>query len=71
MIGNSSTAKRPPSNQRKSTWTSISTIAGLIPLIMESNPHIQLLIPMATSLAFGLMMSTILGLHPQESKQLQ
>ncbi len=40
--------------------TSMTTIAGLIPLMMEKSFQAQLLIPMATSLAFGLMLGTSL-----------
>ena len=38
--------------------TSMTTIAGLLPLLMETSFQAQLLIPMATSLAFGLMVAT-------------
>lgn len=42
--------------------TSMTTIAGLIPLLMEKSFQAQLLIPMAASLAFGLMLATFLVL---------
>ena len=42
--------------------TSMTTIAGLIPLMLERSFQAQLLIPMATSLAFGLMLATFLVL---------
>lgn len=42
--------------------TSMTTIAGLIPLMMERSFQAQLLIPMAASLAFGLMLGTFLVL---------
>jgi len=42
--------------------TSLTTIAGLMPLVFEKSFQAQLLIPMATSLAFGLMFSTALVL---------
>ena len=42
--------------------TSLTTIAGLLPLIFERSFQAQLLIPMAASLAFGLMLSTALVL---------
>lgn len=42
--------------------TSISTVAGLMPLILETNPHIQLLIPMAVSIVGGILSSTIITL---------
>lgn len=38
--------------------TSMTTIAGLIPLMTERSFQAQLLIPMAASLAFGLMVAT-------------
>ncbi|MEM1227222.1 MAG: efflux RND transporter permease subunit [Planctomycetota bacterium] len=38
--------------------TSMTTIAGLLPLLTERSFQAQLLIPMATSLAFGLMIAT-------------
>ena len=42
--------------------TSMTTIAGLIPLMTERSFQAQLLIPMAASLAFGLMLATFLVL---------
>jgi multidrug efflux pump subunit AcrB len=42
--------------------TSLSTIAGLLPLLAESSLQAQILIPLVTSLAFGLMATTILVL---------
>ena len=42
--------------------TSMTTIAGLIPLMTERSFQAQLLIPMATSLAFGLSLATFLVL---------
>lgn len=38
--------------------TSMTTIAGLIPLMLERSFQAQLLIPMAASLAFGLLLAT-------------
>ena len=43
--------------------TSITTIAGLLPMLLEKSLQAQALIPMATSLAFGLMMTTLLVLY--------
>ena len=40
----------------------LTTIAGLIPLMTERSFQAQLLIPMAASLAFGLMLATFLVL---------
>ena len=42
--------------------TSLTTIAGLAPLMTERSFQAQLLIPMAASLAFGLMLATFLVL---------
>lgn len=42
--------------------TSLTTIAGMMPLLLERSMQAQLLIPMATSLCFGLMMTTVLVL---------
>jgi multidrug efflux pump subunit AcrB len=42
--------------------TSVTTIAGLMPILLESSFQAQLLIPMATSLCFGLMLTTVLVL---------
>ena len=42
--------------------TSLTTIAGLIPLLFETSLQAQFLIPMATSIAFGLAFSTMLVL---------
>ena len=38
--------------------TSATTIAGLAPILLENSFQAQVLIPMATSLSFGLMVST-------------
>ena len=40
--------------------TSLTTIAGLLPLLAERTLQAQVLIPLATSIAFGLMASTVL-----------
>ena len=42
--------------------TSLTTIAGLLPLLVQRSLQAQVLIPLATSIAFGLMASTILVL---------
>ncbi|MCA9035001.1 MAG: efflux RND transporter permease subunit [Planctomycetaceae bacterium] len=42
--------------------TSLTTVAGLAPILSETSFQAQLVIPMATSLCFGLMTSTILVL---------
>ncbi len=43
--------------------TSMTTIAGLFPLLMETSFQAKLLIPMATSLTFGLLVGTLLILY--------
>lgn len=40
--------------------TSVTTIAGLIPLLFETSPQAQILIPLVTSIAFGLVATTLL-----------
>lgn len=40
--------------------TSLTTIAGLMPLLFETSYQAQFLIPMATSIAFGLGFATLL-----------
>jgi len=42
--------------------TSISTVGGLTPLILETSQHARQLIPMAISLAFGVAFATLLTL---------
>jgi len=42
--------------------TSLTTFAGLIPLLLERSLQAQFLIPMATSLAFGVLFATFLTL---------
>jgi multidrug efflux pump subunit AcrB len=42
--------------------TSITTFAGLMPLIMDDSLQAQFLIPMAVSLAFGVMFATVVSL---------
>ncbi|MCB1737560.1 MAG: efflux RND transporter permease subunit [Gammaproteobacteria bacterium] len=42
--------------------TSITTIAGLMPLLLEKSLQAQILIPLATSLAFGLTAATLFAL---------
>jgi Cu/Ag efflux pump CusA len=40
--------------------TSITTIAGLSPIMFEQSFQAQILVPMAVSLSFGLMTATLL-----------
>jgi len=42
--------------------TSLTTIAGLLPLLSEKSPQAQVLIPLAVSIVFGMMASTVLVL---------
>jgi multidrug efflux pump subunit AcrB len=42
--------------------TSLTTIAGLLPLLAERSVQAQVLIPLVTSIAFGLMATTVLVL---------
>ncbi len=39
--------------------TSITTVAGLMPILLERSMQAQVLIPMAVSLSFGLMAATL------------
>ncbi len=42
--------------------TSLTTFFGLAPMIMETSIHVQFLIPMAVSIAFGVLFTTIVAL---------
>lgn len=42
--------------------TSITTIGGMLPILLETSRQAQVLIPMATSLSFGLIFGTVLVL---------
>ena len=42
--------------------TSVTTFAGLFPLILEKSLQAKFLIPMATSLGFGVMFATFITL---------
>jgi len=42
--------------------TSVTTFAGLFPLLMEKSLQAQFLVPMAVSLAYGVMFSTVISL---------
>ena len=43
--------------------TSVTTFAGLLPLMMDRSLQAQFLIPMAVSLAFGILFATIITLY--------
>jgi len=45
---------------RPITLTTVTTVAGLLPLILETSVQAQFLIPMAISVAFGLMITTFI-----------
>jgi len=42
--------------------TSATTVAGLMPIMMETSLQAQFLIPMAVSIAFGLLFATVVVL---------
>ena len=42
--------------------TSLTTFVGLVPIIMEKSLQAKIVIPMATSLAFGILFSTVVTL---------
>ena len=42
--------------------TSLTTIGGMLPILLETSRQAQVLIPMATSLSFGLIFGTVLVL---------
>ncbi|MDG1852269.1 MAG: efflux RND transporter permease subunit, partial [Gammaproteobacteria bacterium] len=42
--------------------TSLTTFFGLLPILMETSMQAQFLIPMATSMAFGIVFATIITL---------
>jgi predicted RND superfamily exporter protein len=42
--------------------TSLTTFAGLTPLLMETSVQSKLVIPMAVSLAFGVLFATLISL---------
>ncbi|NKN31900.1 efflux RND transporter permease subunit [Marichromatium bheemlicum] len=55
-------AEAARSRLRPILLTSITTIAGLTPLLLEKSLQAQILIPLATSLAFGLTTATLAAL---------
>jgi len=42
--------------------TSVTTIAGILPILLETSRQAFVLIPTATNLAFGMMLATVLVL---------
>lgn len=52
-------SKAAVSRFRPILLTSITTVAGLLPMISETSMQAQFLIPMATSIAFGVLFGTV------------
>ena len=52
----------PRARFRPIVLTSITTVAGLLPLLLEESLQAQVLIPLAASLAFGLATATLIAL---------
>ncbi len=42
--------------------TTVTTCVGLLPLMSEQSPHAQKMLPMATTLAFGVLFATLITL---------
>ena len=42
--------------------TSLTTFFGLLPLLLDGNPHVRFVAPMAISLAFGIVFATLITL---------
>jgi len=59
---NTAAAKASRQRFRAIMLTSLTTIAGLLPLLSERSLQAQILIPLAVSIAFGMMASTVLVL---------
>ena len=57
---NSAVIKAGKSRFRAIILTTITTVAGLYPLIMETSFQAQFLIPMAISVAYGVLFGTII-----------
>ena len=47
---------------RSITLTTLTTVVGLLPLLLERSTQAQILVPLAVSLAFGLAIATVLSL---------
>ena len=62
MLFNDALTKTGMSRFRPIILTSVTTIAGLAPLIFEKQLQAQFLIPMAIAIAYGLVMATLLTL---------
>ncbi|MCP3850343.1 MAG: efflux RND transporter permease subunit [Gammaproteobacteria bacterium] len=62
MLVNDALAEASVQRLRAVLLTSLTTIAGLTPLLFETSLQAQFLIPMAVSIAFGLAFATVLVL---------
>ncbi len=62
MTAHASAAKASYERFRAVFLTSLTTIAGLTPLLFEQSPQAQILIPLAISIIFGIATSTLLVL---------
>ena len=61
MLGRREECRRGQSF-RPVVLTSLTTIAGMLPILLETSRQAQVVVPMAVSLSFGLMLATILAL---------
>ena len=62
MSPHAAAAKASSERFRAVTLTSLTTVVGLTPLLFEQSPQAQILIPLATSIVFGIISSTLLVL---------
>ncbi len=62
MSPHQAAAKASSERFRAVILTSLTTIVGLTPLLFEQSPQAQILIPLATSIVFGILSSTLLVL---------
>lgn len=62
MTPHQAAAKASSERFRAVVLTSLTTIVGLTPLLFEQSPQAQILIPLATSIVFGILSSTLLVL---------
>ncbi|RLA16873.1 MAG: AcrB/AcrD/AcrF family protein, partial [Gammaproteobacteria bacterium] len=62
MSPHQAAAKASSERFRAVVLTSLTTIVGLTPLLFEQSPQAQILIPLATSIVFGILSSTLLVL---------
>ncbi|NOQ13175.1 MAG: MMPL family transporter [Methyloprofundus sp.] len=62
MSPHQAAAKASSERFRAVVLTSLTTVVGLTPLLFEQSPQAQILIPLATSIVFGIISSTLLVL---------